>query len=635
MKWARLWIFGYVLLVFSFWGAVKVSAAIDLIATEVYFRDQPQNAGNRITNPQPGQQMYPHFSYTVNSTNALSGNLWQLELDGEVLCAFTGTEPTGPRIGWCTSPWVASSGSHLLRGVLDPGGTLSESNESNNIAALNFVLQGLPDIRINPLTLNFDSANNRTIYVEIDWMETTDHSHRPSADVLDRIVQTFAQEGFNLVVDLSNPLPHQDVIEVGSNPSASADVQAIRTRNFNHQGDSRYFYSIWGHNFSQNAVVTSSSGIADLPGQIHLITLGSFLNQVGTANNQIGTFIHELGHNLGQKHGGIDHENYKPNYLSVMNYLFQLDGIGPTVQSLGWANSSTGFNDFAYSHGSLSNLNENSLNEPAGLGLGRAIDWNCDGDTSDQGIARDLQTNYWCNANGPRSVLADFDNWSSITNYVLPGTNELRSVAPEQPSLPCITVQDYRSFRNELRLGEPVDLAMANATAGPRPTTAGEGLGFTIFNDGNSNLMITSITKEVPADWIAWTQATPFTVPPGGAQAIAVMVDFLKAPLGVNTRRLLVQSNDPDESPYPGGVNIVVNNRDCPPPQFTSLVRLFDGKMRLTLLGHAACNYRVEASTNLRNWLPLFSVPAGTNVNQLIDTNAPGFKVRFYRAVTQ
>ena len=38
--------------------------------------------------------------------------------------------------------------------------------------------------------------------------------------------------------------------------------------------------------------------------------------------------MHELGHNLGLKHGGGDLEIlHKPNYLSVLNYLFQKTGL--------------------------------------------------------------------------------------------------------------------------------------------------------------------------------------------------------------------------------------------------------------------------------------------------------------------
>ena len=43
--------------------------------------------------------------------------------------------------------------------------------------------------------------------------------------------------------------------------------------------------------------------------------------------------MHELGHNLGLEHGGRDDGNYKPNYLSVMNYLYE-GGI-PRADSIG------------------------------------------------------------------------------------------------------------------------------------------------------------------------------------------------------------------------------------------------------------------------------------------------------------
>ena len=44
---------------------------------------------------------------------------------------------------------------------------------------------------------------------------------------------------------------------------------------------------------------------------------------IGKRNEQAGTFMHEFGHTLGLKHGGNDHENEKPAYHSVMNYLYQ------------------------------------------------------------------------------------------------------------------------------------------------------------------------------------------------------------------------------------------------------------------------------------------------------------------------
>ena len=63
-----------------------------------------------------------------------------------------------------------------------------------------------------------------------------------------------------------------------------------------------------------------------------LVTLGGagWFNKPNAGQykyTQVGTFVHELGHNLGLKHGGTDHTQYKPNLLSLMNYAFQTDGI--------------------------------------------------------------------------------------------------------------------------------------------------------------------------------------------------------------------------------------------------------------------------------------------------------------------
>src|SRR6185295_3928761 len=131
------------------------------------------------------------------------------------------------------------------------------------------------DIRVTPLALNLNQTAHPDIYVEIDWMDGVGHSHKPSQAVIDRIVAAFARDGFNIHIDVSNVIPHQDVINVTNSPSGTAAIQAIRDANFNHIGDSRYFYSIWCHDYSFNGGSTGSSGIADLPGRIHLVSLGS------------------------------------------------------------------------------------------------------------------------------------------------------------------------------------------------------------------------------------------------------------------------------------------------------------------------------------------------------------------------
>ncbi len=75
-------------------------------------------------------------------------------------------------------------------------------------------------------------------------------------------------------------------------------------------------------------VPRGSSGIADLPGGDAARVARLWDRFVGTDFIQASTTMHELGHNMGRSHGGDPAEpNCKPNYLSVMSYLFQLHGL--------------------------------------------------------------------------------------------------------------------------------------------------------------------------------------------------------------------------------------------------------------------------------------------------------------------
>jgi len=80
------------------------------------------------------------------------------------------------------------------------------------------------------------------------------------------------------------------------------------------------------------------SGLAEMNGNDAMVSLAPDINDIGTPPQLLivgGTFMHELGHMLGLRHGGgsdttgdaEDSPTYKPNYLSVMNLLYQKSGI--------------------------------------------------------------------------------------------------------------------------------------------------------------------------------------------------------------------------------------------------------------------------------------------------------------------
>jgi hypothetical protein len=88
----------------------------------------------------------------------------------------------------------------------------------------------------------------------------------------------------------------------------------------------------------QDATDTSIGVSRDIGASDIVISLGGCQVPGGadcnlSAREQAGTLMHELGHNLGLRHGGGDDTNYKPTYISIMNYAFQFSWLRRTTST--------------------------------------------------------------------------------------------------------------------------------------------------------------------------------------------------------------------------------------------------------------------------------------------------------------
>lgn len=327
-------------------------------------------------------------------------------------------------------------------------------------------------------------VGQRDIFLEIDNMVSNEAKLNPQRVALDKFVAAFAAKNIVLHIDVGNAfspnfdpanynlgntsrlLPFSQSITLA--PKAGfASVQALKAQHFNSARNQVFYYMVLGS--SQNTDGTAgSSGLAEIIGNDSLVTFGGWgLNtssetKINQLNNiMASTMMHEFGHNLGLRHGGDENKNFKPNYISIMNYMYQLDCIGPSTGAgvadryfynfdsskypesslVSNARSATCAIDF--SNGSSTVLDENTLNENAGMGRGAAfVDWN------DNGVA---QTSLSLNLN-PQPVnqggdtiknnLDDHNDWSNIKLLAFSNLSkaDLRTLSLQQIQAPVSNI---------------------------------------------------------------------------------------------------------------------------------------------------------------------------------------------------
>jgi DDE superfamily endonuclease len=270
----------------------------------------------------------------------------------------------------------------------------------------------------------------KDLFVEMDYMgaETTCPCRLPLAADLARIVSVFAaapqannpngQTGIALHLD-AGPVRGSTYNLGGGNlvpddPDLNPVVSqfsAIKSASFNPVRAKIFYYMIWANRYNGGG---SSGNAFAIPNDSFVVTLGAFPSG-GTSDQKVGTFIHEFGHNLGQYHGGNSSgQNYKPNYLSVMNYSFQLGGVPRTGTLAPY---------FGYSSSVLPTLNEASLNEAVGLNSSAASTyktrWFCPNDVQVQSPGTANGPLDWnCNGTASGTVSVDVNNDNATTTLV-------------------------------------------------------------------------------------------------------------------------------------------------------------------------------------------------------------------------
>jgi hypothetical protein len=339
---------------------------------------------------------------------------------------------------------------------------------------------------------------HKDAFVEMDWMDCATaggdcaagdgHSHRPQLASINALVPAFrnapvtnpdGNNGINLHVDVSNAVPHQNVLNFnggaqgcGSTVAGTqfGDFDTVKAANFNNQDARRYafHYALAIHMENQAALTDSGqrfSGCGEIGGNDFYISFGGWGAGVPTTQQEAGTIMHELGHNLGLLHGGDENVNFKPNYLSLMSYFFQLRGI-PAANRLD------------YSQGALPQLNENSLNENLGIQDGSdntlyfcpggaqsqvpgtgAIDWNCNGTIQPAAVSANI------NGDGNLSTLTGFDDWPKVVQSLPFQTNGDFQDGAHDFTVP-VEELDLQMARDEQLLSSPPELAPVSDRSG-------------------------------------------------------------------------------------------------------------------------------------------------------------------------
>lgn len=198
------------------------------------------------------------------------------------------------------------------------------------------------------------TPSRKDILVEMDYLDATFHSHIPRNESVQALTSAFQNApvpgGINLVLQIGDAITETEFgpngvdrfrITFGFKVADVVEFLEVKREFFgrlldrlspnsrNILGARRevFRYCIFGHYDVTTDGINHNGGVSELLGNDLMVNLGGwsdrdFRNNGGRVAVETGIFMHELGHTNALRHGGLDHINGKPNYLSVMNYAF-------------------------------------------------------------------------------------------------------------------------------------------------------------------------------------------------------------------------------------------------------------------------------------------------------------------------
>ncbi len=306
------------------------------------------------------------------------------------------------------------------------------------------------------------TPDRKDIFVEIDAMTGC----KPMASSLDRVRDAFAQApvaggialhlddgGHNAIGlgDWQSPLEWSlfNTIKNGSNPTFGTPAELGDQNSAAILAAKRltYRYCMFVNKFvigydSLGQEQLCSGEAAGRPSSNFFVSLKAFPLPPGCSpeDAEAGTFMHELGHTLGLSHGGSDGQatvNYKPNYKSVMSYIWQMP-------DLLLANTSSSAWRLDYSREAWGTLDQRSgLDESLGLRLppgpamdpvylvpfraangkkrwafadqGQPVDWDGNNNAGDNASVRYAVNDLDGNGSAPLVEMTGYNDWENLT----------------------------------------------------------------------------------------------------------------------------------------------------------------------------------------------------------------------------